>query len=73
MFYQYKLLNRFLWFLVKLLNKDKATDSWQVCLEQMAEVALLSADLLFLHGNSLHQPDWITAECYKGIYSYKEV
>lgn len=43
--------------LVKLLSKDKTTDSWQVCLEQMVEAVLLSADLLFLHGESLYQPD----------------
>lgn len=39
--------------MVKLPNKGKLTDSWQVCLEQMAEAALLSADLLCSYMGSL--------------------
>lgn len=61
------------WFLVKLPNKDKPTNSWQVCLEQMVEATLFSADLLCSYMGSRFQPDWITAEYYQGIYSNKEV
>lgn len=53
--------------------KNKPTDFHQLCVEQKVEAALLSADLLFLPGESFHQPDWIITQCYQGIHSSKEV